>query len=328
MVDNIIADSNKIICRVTVFSKHKIKGIYRYKDEFQIFPYISDEIPESEFQDVYPVTLEFKRNPLINDIAKLGQSIWAKEDRILTLLNTFTNNYFYKNAAPELQLGYLLSELKTGNPKLGWFINEFQLLLKNREMFFENFFTRINEPIEVKEHTTYFLDSSDFFFESNNELILPQSIDKMFEAYFNLDDRAKDFVDTATDYVTNSIQLIKRQKTLSLISSFTAIETMVNLEHLNTKINHCSECKQPIYSITKKFVAFLLKYVDGGDENEKEYKRIYKKRSEIIHSGTRLKTENYFAVINDDEEQEERNFRATILQLSRLAINNWLLAQN
>ena len=321
----LMVNSNKTICRVIIFSKQKIHGFYRYKDEFQIFPYIFDNVPKSEFQDTYPAILEFKRDNTINDITIIGKGLWSKEDRIRTMLNTFTNNHFYKGVSPQVQLGYLLSELENGTPKLEWFMNHIEFPFENREMFFESFYNGVKEAVKLMEHTAYFMNNPDILFDREGELVLPETIDKLFESYFKLASEEINFVDTATDYITNSIELFKRQKTLSLVSSFTAIETMVNLEYRNVRNETCSECNQVKYRIRKKFTDFLLKYVASGKENKKVFTGYYDRRSKIIHQGERLKTENYFAHTTEEEVQEELNFRGSILQLGRLAINNWLL---
>lgn len=319
-----IVDSSKDIFRVVIFSYLEAKGYYRYADEFQIYPYVDTHIPKSDIQSYFPLILEYKREAGKDDIRTMGRSLFSKQDRIIALLNTFTNNLFFK---PEVttQLGYKIADMESGEKlNLHWFIpitgSQYEGL-----PFLNQFTNPAVEMMKSIQHRSYYYHFPDLQSDDKQEFKIPDTLTRIFDSYFKKTGNTRDFLNTATDYVSNAVELFAKHKTLSFISSYTAIEAMVNLEFKNSKAERCKDCNQLKFSVRKKFVAYLLKYIGVSLDNEKLFKKYYDRRSDIIHKGDRLKTEKYFNTDNEDEANNEHNLRAEILQLSRLAVTNWLL---
>ncbi|MCX6236626.1 MAG: hypothetical protein NTY07_03540 [Bacteroidia bacterium] len=149
------------------------------------------------------------------------------------------------------------------------------------------------QPIKKLAHKIFYTYEPNLDSDSEKEIVLPDTIDLLFESYFSLDSTKMVFVDAAVFYTVSAIELNNIRKTLSLLSSFTSMETMVNLEFKDVATEKCPKCGQL--------------------------------KSQIVHTGTLLKTELLFADIPKDKAHSELETRIGILQIGKLAITNWLL---
>ena len=80
-------------------------------------------------------------------------------------------------------------------------------------------------------------------------------------------------------------------KSLSFFSAVSAIETMINLEYKEEKIefdcNHCKslkssaricqKCGKPKWGIAEKFREFLGKYVSNSKSSRRKFNKIYRR---------------------------------------------------
>lgn len=133
------------------------------------------------------------------------------------------------------------------------------------------------------------------------------------------------FVDAAVFYTVSAIELNNNRKTLSLLSSFTSMETMVNLEFKDVAAEKSPQCGQLKYSVSRELKDYLLKYIGNSERNKKTFNNYYSLRSKNVHTGTLLKTELLFADIPKDKAHSELETRIGVLQIGKLAITNWLL---
>jgi hypothetical protein len=253
----------------------------------------------------------------------------AKQDLLMRLLSVFTNNLFFRYTDLEGNWGIPMLEFSSEEELNGftsvWCYPLFSFPGFSKQMKIEDF-TALTEPQILKtKHKEYYMHYPNLDFDSNKALILPDTIDNLFEAYFKLDNERKKLIDAAMFYSTSASELHNSKRTLSLLASFTAVETMVNIEYKDHVVEVCPECKQPKFSVAKKFREFLLKYLGNSAENKKKFNKYYTLRSKIVHTGKPLRTDSLFSEISDNERQEENLSRIEILQMGRMAIVNWLL---
>ena len=132
-------------------------------------------------------------------------------------------------------------------------------------------------------------------------------------------------MDTAIAYAVSAFEIRGSHKSLSVIASFTSVETMVNFEFRNIDPEKCETCGQLRFSVAKKYRDFLLKYIGDSPTNKQKFNRFYTLRSKIVHTGERFKTETLFNEATTEQQDQEFIDHLEIVQLCRLAIVQWLL---
>ncbi len=328
--------------RAIFFTKVPLGGCYKYKDIFQIFPCDIENMPSSEMQKHFPNILEFWTTdedvielqcefPELKDLYNFTATITTKIDRILALLSTFTNNLFFRYSGFDGAWGIpiLKNGIDEDNDSFSkWCMKMYYFPDLPKQLNINTFsLPNLSEIIKVPHNEFYTYDSN-LDFDSKKEIVLPLTIDELFDSYFALKKPTSAFIDTATSYTVSAIELKKSKKTLSLLASFTAMETMVNLEYKDVIPEKCDKCSQLQFRVSKKFRDYLLKYIGNSEINKKKFNSYYSLRSKIIHTGSQLKTELLFADVTKEEENSELLTRIEILQLGKLAIVNWLLLNN
>ncbi len=97
-------------------------------------------------------------------------------------------------------------------------------------------------------------------------------------------------------------------KTARFLHCVYAIETLVNAEDPSSSrcegCGHgdCKGCGQPIFSVSKKFRAFIQKY--SNNYNKKNVNEIYKLRSSIVHTGNYFSNYEFFLYDDDDSNKK------------------------
>jgi hypothetical protein len=150
-------------------------------------------------------------------------------------------------------------------------------------------------------------------------------LEETLDAYFLLNPATRQIIDVAISNSVSAIELRRTKKTLSLLASFTSLETMVNLEFKDVPTDKCGKCGQPKYSISRKFREFLLKYIATADSNKKKYNEYYTLRSKIVHAGQQVRNEKLFSGLSDDEQHKEFITQIEIIQMGKMSIVHWLL---
>lgn len=326
--------------RAIFFTKAPLGGHYRYKDVFQIFPCDMENMPVSNAQEHHPNILEFWttdkeiiKSPIefegLQDFFDKTATKLKKQDRILALLTTFTNNLFFCYTDLSGTWGIPLltdvssEEANTWSSK--WCLNMYHFPDLPRQIKIDKFSDPKIPDIKRIPHKAFYSYEPDLDSNPHKEIVFPMTIDHLFDAYYSLEPTVASYIDSASSYTVSAIELHYTRKTLSLLSSFTSMETMVNLEYKDVEAERCESCGQLKYSVSKKFREYLLKYIGHSPNNKKKFNNYYSIRSKIVHTGRQLKTELLFADVPEDEKQSELVTRIGILQLGKLAITNWLL---
>ncbi len=321
------------------FTKVPITGYYRYEDLFQIYPSKFEGQPTSELQRHFPNIIEFwttedekvtvpKKFEVLKETWESLGARMKKLETYLKLFSAFTNHHFftYKDSTGSWS-AHLATEMnreEANSTSSKWCMDMYIFPQLNGKLEISEF-TKLNLPeIERVKHTDYFLNDPNHDLDYKKELKLPHTIDQLFKSFFSLDDDLRESVETACSFCSSAAELKELKKTLSLLASFTALETMVNLEFSDFKPENCDSCGQPKYKVRQKFREFLMKYLGKSDHNKRKFNSYYDLRSRIVHVGTELKSESLFSEISDEEENKEWITRIEVLQIGRLAICNWL----
>lgn len=325
--------------RAIFFTKVPLTGFYRFRNIFQIFPAELENMPKSIHQQHHPniiefwikddekISLPFELEVLEDFFATTGAGM-AKLDKFLGLLSTFTNNLFFRYKDTTGIWGIPMLKDNPGKEANSWHsmwcMTMFHFPELPQQFMIEKFTEMTIQPIKKLAHKIFYTYEPNLDSESEKEIVLPDTIDLLFESYFSLDSTKMVFVDAAVFYTVSAIELNNNRKTLSLLSSFTFMETMVNLEFKDVAAEKC-QCGQLKYSVSRKFKDYLLKYIGNSERNKKTFNNYYSLRSKIVHTGTLLKTELLFADIPKDKAHSELETRIGVLQIGKLAITNWLL---
>jgi hypothetical protein len=326
--------------RCLCFTKVPLAGQFRYKDVFQILPANLDGLPKSKYQKHFPVILEYwtteeERTTPNEDWEGLTELVsdytarFRKEDRILTLLSTVTNNLFFKYSANASSWGMPILTDDPGEEvneqSAVWCFRIFHFPELPSQFSISGFSKKQFDDIGKRKHLDYFLHDPNLDFDENRVIEFPATIERMLDSYFNLDNNTVSIINTAASYIVAAMELYGNRNTMSLLSSFTAMETMVNLEFRAVNPIRCTTCGQPQHKVAAKFKEYLLKYIGHSDNNKRKFNSYYALRSKIVHTGQQLKTESLFSDVSSEEQEKELLTRIEVLQTSRLAIANWLL---
>lgn len=328
--------------RALIFTKAPLGGLYRYKDFFQIFPLEMDGMPKSSFQKHYPNILELWVSEEDKAKAKLPKSLeefeqlfstinasLAKQDKILGLLTTFSNNLFFRYIDTIGFWGFPLftdePEEEANKKSSSWLLKMYSFPEFRKQVALTSF-SEIKLPqVDLIPHKKFYMYYPSLDYDTDSNILLPDTIDLLFKSYYSLDEINTMFIDAAVSYVGSAVELMDSKKTLSLLSSFTAMETMVNLEFKDIKPEVCPHCGQAKYSVARKFREYLLKYIGNTVANKKKYNSYYQLRSKIVHTGRQLQSESLFTDVSKDIREVEIVTRTEILQIGKLAVVNWLL---
>jgi hypothetical protein len=326
--------------RIIFFTKVPLGGYYKYKDVFQIFPADLEDMPKSSIQEHFPNILEYWISdeekihvpPEFEELKEMFSFTGAqilKQDKILGLLSSFTNSLFFRHA--DIIGNWGLPMLKddpveeVNSWSSMWCLGLFYFPSLAKQLQIDKFSELNINPIKKTDHKSYYMFEPNLDFKNDRNILFPNTIDLFFDSYFALEPTKKILVDAAISYTVAAIELKNTRKTLSLLASFTSMETMINLEFRELEAEKCKECGQLRYSVSKKFREYFLKYIGKSDLNKKKFNDYYSLRSKIVHTGRQLKTEILFADVPEIEENLELEQRMEILQMGKLAIVNWLI---
>ncbi len=333
----------KTFYRSIVFTKLRLKGLYRYKDLFQVFPADLKGMPKNPYQQHYPNILEYwtteadtiKRESEyenLNDILTETATTYTKEQKYLSLLNAFTNNRFFKYSAEgtwaipvliDKETNEVSEEINSLTPE--WCSTAFHYPGLPDELKIAGFTVANIDPIKTTPHNHFYMHNPSLDIDLGVEFVFPQTIDLILDGYFSLDKETQLILDSAMGFNISAFEILTTHRTLALLSSFTAVETMVNLEYQNQETERCPACTQLKFSIARKFKEYLQKYIGDSSENKKKFNAYYNLRSKIVHTGMRLKSEVLFAEYPKEILDNEYVKRLEILQMGKLAIANWLI---
>lgn len=327
--------------RTVIFTKTELGGYFRYKDLFQVFPANFDGMPYSKMQEHFPVILEYWVDDTDTVIAEKDwgdfvysytetATILRKQDIILSLLTVFTNHQFFRYTDFMGSWGMPIlrddphEEMNSWASK--WCLPQFFFPGLPDQLRITGFSTPYVSPIPRVHNKLYYVANPNIDFDKKRVITFPALLEETIDAYLALSTPIKDIVDVAIAHSVSALELRLSKKTLSLLASFTSLETMVNLEFKDTPTEKCETCGQVKYSIAKKFREFLLKYVATADSNKKKYNDYYSLRSKIVHAGQQVRNERLFSGLSDEEQHKEFITQIEIIQMGKMAIIHWLVS--
>lgn len=329
--------------RTIVFTRTPLTNRFQYKDIFQIFPATLENMPFSKLQRHYPNILEFWTVPdeLLNvdtEVEEMKQSysetgtILNKQDKILSLLSLISNNLFFRYQDLTGIWGMPILKDDPGEEANSW---------SSKWCWPKFFFPGMPKQLQITEltklqmatinrlpHKLYYTIEPNLDFDEKRNIIFPVTAEEILDAYYELDVNKQKIIDSAIAHIVNSMEFRLMKKTLSLLCSFTAVETMVNLEYEDLPTEKCDSCGQLKYSIARKFREFLLKYVATAEINKAKYNQYYSLRSKIVHTGRHIQSEKLFSDVPKSERDVDFLTQVEILQMGKLAIVNWLLIKH
>lgn len=330
----------RIFHKSIIFTKTPLAGYFQYKDIFQIYPANLDNMPKSVFQDHYPVVLEYWIDDdekivvttdfeELKDLYSLTATTLTKEDKILNILTVFTNHLFFKYYDNTGTWGLPILDDNAGEKANAWSskwnFNLFQWPELAKQLIINEFTKPAIEEVKYIEHYSYYFKNPNFDYYIGKEITFPITIHKVLDSYYSKEEQIQSILNTAISYSAAAMEFRQHKKTISMISSFVAMEAMINLDYKETKAERCELCGQLQYKVSKKFKDYLSKYIGNSKSDLKKFNAYYSLRSKIIHTGQRLKTESLYANISKKEKDDEFLSRMEILQMGKIAIIHWLL---
>lgn len=154
-----------------------------------------------------------------------------------------------------------------------------------------------------------------------DNLSFPDIIDSLFDKYFSLHDDIREVFDKSVILFSHAHKILSVSSSIGYATFISAIENLVDYENKGLSIEHCRECGQPKYKVTKKFKDFMIKYTSGDAFYKKYAQKIYSQRSKILHAGDIFKTDITKANFDFRSSIEVMNLIETV----RVCLINWLM---
>lgn len=337
------------------FTKTPLNGYFRFGNYFQVYPFISENSPKNKNAEHFPCIIELtfqdseikKLQPFnLKNVDEMISRTTVQTNKLIeitNLLSVISNYRFFHYRHIEGHWSMPMPEVITeeiNNMKSVWAnslfyypeiakefaITEFsQLNIPTIPLFGKNIYYYY-EPLESIEKTINF----------------PSDINEVIKNYLKLNPKDKVVCDSAIHLFCNGLDIFDKMKSLSFLSIVSSVETLVNYEFINDKIEYecndcktlkssgrnCNKCGRPIWGVTAKFKEFLCKYISDKKEAKQMYSKIYDLRSKIAHTEYLINGENYGSWDFNDKTEELSRRHLETMQLARRAISNWLRAKS
>jgi ribosomal protein L32 len=346
---------NKKFIKKIIFTKTPLLGKFRYKDEFQIYPLNLRNAPNSANTSHFPMIIEFwideNEIPEIKEFESENVNRWIAETTaqtnklllITSLLSSISNFRFFFYRTPEVSWTIPLPEKKVEksdadiNKISKWSASLYYYPDIEKDIRIECFSKSDIDAIPFLPNKLYYW--YDPVENKKKAISLPDTIYSILDKYYSLNNEELKIVNSAIYQLCNGLDLHNKMKSLSFFSIVSSIETLVNYEFRNEKIEFecnncksiktsdriCSNCGKPIWGISAKFREFLFKYVSNDPKAKKMYNKIYDLRSKIAHTDYLINNENFLNWNFSDKTEELSIRHLEAIQLSRRSIVNWLL---
>jgi hypothetical protein len=337
--------------RIPIFSNNSLTGYFRYKDEFQIYPFKSSfqDIPEDSTAKPMLLEISFERlnhNSSSKNINKIIEELkidtdalnvmtpaYNKTISILRLLTIFTNFKFYNYTS---QKCWLLG----ANNKSVW--GEKKFYYPELEKEFPRSITCLTKGLEFEK--IYETSYADYFIkpklDPSQKIIFQSEVSNLFDKYFSLESKKRKRIDAICSLFYRGINLFKSSKSLSFVAFTSCIEALTSIEYEaeNNKIKYsCNSCKrviespykcecgEPVWGISYKFKQLLSTYVSNSSGSISTFNKLYSLRCKIVHDGQLFIADSLFDWEKDEKAEEEWRLLSQMQQITRIAIINWLL---
>lgn len=320
------------------FTKTRLLGQIKINNLFQIYPLILNDMPSSTLQNHFPNIMEFTYNnddkiivehrfPELKEIIDSIASSTVKFDLLLLLLTTGTNHLFFKLESIEGNWGIPITSENYKdyeNAESIWCLPLYftkELTLGEITDFTPITFDNVN----LEYYDIYFFGNINPDVDKNKPLTIPNILHQFIRSYFKLSNDVKEKVRNAMYCLKSGIELQSSRKSIALLSIFTALETMVDIENSEFVPETCESCGQQKFAISKKFKKFLSKYVSTNPDYNSKYNKLYSLRSKIVHTGDLLKSEHLFNEATLKKIDDEALTIQELIQICRFSIVRWVI---
>lgn len=345
---------NKKYCCNLIFSDKPLKKLYRFKNEFQIYPLPIEYCLDYNDSTHFPILLEYvidlsEKLPInyegleeIEDILSESTLQNNKLNLIIRVLSCVTNHFFF---IYDIEQGWFMpidksiSREEYNSIESKWGFNFYHKvgLFKRLQI---NQFTNVNiENITKIKHSEYFQFPN---FEPNDgEITISKYTDAFFESFFNLQKEEKKYVYSSITLIYNGKSIKDKMRSLAFISFMSSIETMTsfhfkkNKEEIHLECDSCKKiksspyecpkCKSPIWGITQQIKLYLKEFLTTDEKANSIINKLYGIRSKITHSGELLLGDVYTSWSEGIKKEEENLYLISVMQYSKLSLVNWLL---
>ena len=325
--------------RTIVYTKIPLKNAFRYGDNFVVQPISRDDIPRSPYATHYPLFLDYSldSDKILDEFTLLQKDI-DESKRICATLTALSNFEFFVYDSSMNHWGIIAPAINIED------MSDEEELIINRESqsskwvpcavytYPEYSLDRIITSISILEgNSEMVLDKNPFYFTDNpiqeqkKTVVFQAKIKTALDTLYSLEKDKKQAVYSAIVLVSEGIRLGLHHQSLGFVSFISSIETMIDLENKGVKVDYCNKCGQPVYSISKKYLAYLSKYVSRTEVSQKKFKRLYTLRSKIAHTGKLFLSDVEFSLLNRDTTYTEWYTYLEAQQLARLSLYRWLL---
>ena len=345
--------------RNIIFSKTPLKSKFRYKDEFQIYPCYYPNAPKSKICNDFPLVIEYwidEDSPPeipsdyedIKGFLSLRTNQFNRLKKITRLLSTLTNHRIFDYSYSDVQWGMQFPEEITDKNREEVNKQNCQPFLKiygystiSEDMTITNFSNEKFDNPKFIKHWEYFFNTS--LDTKDGEILFPETIENTLDKYYGMPNNQREIVDTVMHLVCNGIDLKPTMKSMSFLAFVSSIETLLNFEYkgLNKSIDFecrdcqtiksspfaCHKCGRPIWGVKAKFRDFLTKYISADKASVTKYNKIYNLRSQITHNGLLLLGDEQMDWRKIDKKDNETIVHVELMQLSKIAITNWISRQ-
>lgn len=302
-------DNMKKFIKNIIFTKTPLAGKYRYGDLFQIYPLNIDDAPNFEKTDHYPIIIEYwietdnvEKVEVFDskEVDEMVATMTIQVNKLIeytSVLSATTNYRFFFYRKPSTF--WSIPMTKTGDVNhlsSEWSASLYYYPNIANDLKIEEFSNPDFPTISQLPQKRYYWDNP---IEGHDKTInFPNTIDDILSKYFTLNTSESIIANSCIYQICNGLDLLHEIKSLSFFSFVSAIETLVNYEFKNEKVEflcndckslkessrHCQKCGSPIWGVTAKYREFLFKYVSNTPEARKIYNKIYNIRSQITHT--------------------------------------------
>ncbi len=235
--------------RIPIFCDNPLTRHFRYKDEFQIYPFSSfyQEIPINALHKPMIFELRYEQSKYTSNsknvtkiASELNTNIYAlnnvtpalnKTTTLISLLTALSNYRFYHYTPQQCWTFQKNEANKDALEKSKWGLKLFTYPELKKEFFVDiNSFSSTAEYKEVPkiDHFKYFINPK---LEPFSEITLNAETEKLLDIYFNLDDTKRKKINSICRLISNGITLFDTSKSLSFIAFISCIEALTSLEY-------------------------------------------------------------------------------------------------
>ena len=126
-------------------------------------------------------------------------------------------------------------------------------------------------------------------------------------------DEAKRLFRNACRIACRSRRLASFDLSVSFVLLVSSVESLIHIEHLDSKAESCADCGQAKYSVVRKYRDFLDKYCFDIDKRTKN--RLYTFRSALVHQGQVLPFDEQDSFYVESAVDLKRRYDATASRL-------------